>query len=239
MCARYTMKTGAQTIRDLFSLAELPPEAPGMGIFAPTDIGLILTADEDGHRHGQLARWGLVPFWSKDPTGGSRMINARSETVFEKPAFRESILKRRCLVPADSFYEWTEASIQAGLFGENEPPKKGKTRKQPHRIGTRGHEPFAMAGLFDRWKSADGEVLTTYTVLTCPPNALAAELHDRMPVILPKEAYEDWLDSSLKDAASISLWMTPYPAEDMVSVAVPVDEPFPERGEGPGLSTAR
>lgn len=229
MCARYTLKTGAQTILDLFQLAELPPDIPGIGTIAPTDMGLVITASEDGPRHGALAKWGLVPFWSKDSTGGARMINARSETVFEKPAFREPILRRRCLVPADSFFEWTEAPVQTGLFGEDPAPRKGKPRKQPYRIGVKGG-PFAMAGLFDRWKSPSGEVLTTYTVLTCSPNELVAPLHDRMPVILPSEAYDLWLDSRVQSPEAIASLLAAFPADRMEAVAVPSDEPFPSRG---------
>ena len=127
-------------------------------------------------------RWGLIPFWAKDPSIGSKLINARAETILEKPSFKQSFKRRRCLVPADSFYEWKASET-------------GK-KKTPFRIFLKNQPIFSMAGLWDLWKSPAGEIVHSFTIITTTPNEMMIEIHDRMPVILAKEMEKFWLEAS-------------------------------------------
>jgi putative SOS response-associated peptidase YedK len=144
-------------------------------------------------------RWGLIPSWARDPSGAARMINARSETASSKPAFRDSLKSRRCLVPADGFYEWT---------------KTGKG-KQPYCFEVNDGQLFAFAGIWDRWKDPNGKAIETCSILTTTPNALTAPVHDRMPVILDPDSYYLWLDPGMKDVAAASELLKPYDASLM------------------------
>jgi putative SOS response-associated peptidase YedK len=157
----------------------------------------------EGDRVIQLLRWGLVPFWAKDPSIGSQMINARAETLAEKPAFRNALKKRRCLVLADGFYEW----------------KKAPTGKIPMRITLASGEPFAFAGLWENWDTPDGDVLRTFTIVTTTPNALLEPIHNRMPVILRPEHEPLWMDNAADPAAWLDV-LRPYPAELMTAYPV-------------------
>jgi putative SOS response-associated peptidase YedK len=141
-----------------------------------------------------MMRWGLIPSWTGDPAIGARTINARSETAASKPSFREPLQRRRCLIPADGFYEWQRA---------------GKA-KQPFCFEVGNGEIFAFAGLWDRWRGQDGQVVETCTILTTTPNKLLADVHDRMPVILAPNHYDRWLDPSMQDAASAVGLLTPF-----------------------------
>lgn len=164
---------------------------------APTQ-DLAVISSEDPHALS-FYRWGLIPRWAKDPSIGNKMINARAETVTEKPAFRASFRNRRCLVPADGFYEW----------------KKSGTRKIPYRIGLLDGSPFSMAGLWDKWVSPDGEIIHSFSILTTVPNQLMKEIHDRMPVILEPAAEKIWLgDTTQKELMEL---LRPYPAEAMAA----------------------
>ena len=154
-------------------------------------------------RKSPAFRWGLVPGWAKDPKMGNRMINARSETVAEKPAFKGAFQRRRCLIPADGFFEWK---------------RNGKSRT-PYHIHLTGHEPFAMAGLWERWRSADGDQLDSCAILTTRPNSLMETLHDRMPVILDSTAIESWLEPSTPED-ELKAMTAPYPAEKMAAYPV-------------------
>jgi putative SOS response-associated peptidase YedK len=158
-------------------------------------------------RKVELFQWGLIPSWAKDPAIGSRMINARAETLDEKPAFRSSFKRHRCVILADGFFEWKKA-----LEGKKE-------TKQPYHIGLKDDLPFAFAGLWDHWSSPDGGERRTCTIVTTTPNKLMAEIHDRMPVILDKTAMWDWLDP---EATSIALHalLKPFPARQMKVYAV-------------------
>lgn len=209
MCGRFTFATAPQALVELFGLDEVPDLTPRYNI-APSQgapVVRVVLAGEQQRRELRLLRWGLVPSWAKDPAVGNRMINARSETAASKPAFRAAFKRRRCLVLADGFYEW-----QA----------RGKGRgKQPHLIRLRHGGPFAFAGLWERWREApDGEELHTCTLLTCAPNELVAPIHDRMPVILPPEAYAPWLDPELQDVAQLQQLLRPYPAGEMEAFPV-------------------
>ena len=147
-------------------------------------------------RELSLVRWGLIPSWAKDPSVAARMINARSETAATKPAFRDALKSRRCLIPADGFYEW----------------KKTARGKQPYCFEVRDRELFAFAGLWDRWRDASGEWLETSSILTTTPNAVASAIHDRMPVILDPDRYDLWLDPGMKDTAAASDLLKPCDA---------------------------
>lgn len=141
----------------------------------------------DGHRNVSLARWGLVPFWAKDASISYKLINARGETAAQKPAFRQSFAMRRCLVPADGFYEWS----------------KLQKIKRPFHLGMSDDSLFAFAGVWDAWRSPEGNVLESCTILTTTPNSLVSDLHDRMPVIIPREYYEQWLRAPASEAAKL------------------------------------
>ena len=179
MCGRFTLRAPASVIAEQFALFEVPPFTARFNI-APTQPvpvirmrpGPSLRARR-GSRELVWLRWGLVPGWAKDPAIGSRLINARAETAAEKPAFRTALRQRRCLVAADGFYEWQQA---------------GRT-KQPYFIHLRDDRPFAFAGLWEAWEGADHAWLETCTLLTTGPNDVVRPIHDRMPVILPPQAY--------------------------------------------------
>ena len=141
-------------------------------------------------------RWGLIPSWAKDMTIGTRTLNARSETVTKTPAFRDSILRKRCLIPADAFYEW----------------RKMGSVKQPYCFEVGEGETFALAGLWDQWQSPDGKIIESCTILTTGPNSLVADIHDRMPVIVPPDKYDLWLDPDVTNFEVIRDILKPYDA---------------------------
>lgn len=203
MCGRFSLSVTEEALAAQFALEDLPEIAPRFNI-APTQETVVIRARESGAREAALMRWGLVPFWAKDRKIGSRMINARSETAAEKPAYRAAFKRRRCLVPADGFYEW----------------RRENGAKQPYRIVAGAGEPFAMAGLWERWdKDPDGELLS-FTVLTTSPNELVAPIHDRMPVILEPEDYATWLDPSVDDRGALEALLDAYPAAAMEAYPV-------------------
>ncbi len=201
MCGRFTIFADPERLAERFQ-ASLPEAGlqPRYNAAPTQHLPVILN---DGPRAIQLLQWGLIPFWAKDPTIGSRMINARSETLAEKPAFRTAFKKRRCLVLADGFYEW----------------QKTATGKQPMRITLASGEPFAMAGLWEMWNAPDGSPLRTFTIVTGEPNELVAPIHNRMPAILLPEHEAIWLDN----AAEPAIWqhiLRPYPAGRMSACPV-------------------
>lgn len=180
MCGRFTLKTPAVEVGRLFQLTldasfELPPRYN----IAPTQRIAAVRSTEVGPRELVMLRWGLVPPWADDLKIGSRMLNARSETVATSRAFRPAFQKRRCLIVADGFYEWR--------------PEPGSARKTPMYMTAEGGEPFAFAGLWEHWKGADGVVVETCTILTTSANEFMRTIHDRMPVIVPPAAHEAWL----------------------------------------------
>jgi putative SOS response-associated peptidase YedK len=176
-----------------------PVLAPRYNI-APTQS--VIVVGDDGERYLKQMRWGLIPSWAKDESIGNRMINARAETIAEKPAFRAALKKRRCLIPADGFYEW----------------KKGETSKapkQPFCIRLKSKEPFGFAGLWEHWTSPDGEEVLSCTIITTEVNELLKEVHHRMPVILPREAEAVWLDPKIQDTDKLLPLLKPYPSDEM------------------------
>ncbi len=170
---------------------------------APTQQ--VLTVVNDGENHARYMRWGLIPSWAKDASIGSRMINARAETLAEKPSFRSAFKRRRCLVLADSFYEW----------------KKTGSGKTPMRIMLRSGEPFAFAGIWESWTNPDDERVLSCTIVTAEPNSFMESIHDRMPVILSREAEEVWLDQSIEDTAMLGSLLVPYADEELDAYEVP------------------
>lgn len=193
MCARYVFYSG-KSFADEFGVLPLPDLTPSYNV-APTDPVAAVVLHE-GERQAKILRWGLVPYWSKDAKGASRLINARCEGIEEKPSFRSAFAKRRCLLAADGFFEWRDEN---GI-------------KQPYYL-TADRHPFAFAGLYEYWKGPDGP-LETCTLVTTTPNELAAQVHDRMPVILAREEYELWLDPETPTPILAQL-LNPYPAELM------------------------
>ena len=202
MCGRFHLATPPEDVATIFGLEVVPSFTPRYNI-APTQIVGVVRAAEGGTREWAPMRWGLVPSWAKDPTIGNRMINARSETAAEKPAFRAAFRRRRCLVPADGFYEWRKLDDEA---------------KQPMEIRLAGAGPFGMAGLWEHWESPDGD-LETFTILTCAANERLRAIHDRMPVILEREQWGRWLDPALgedaRDRDALASMLDPYPADEI------------------------
>jgi putative SOS response-associated peptidase YedK len=181
---------------------------------APTQEVLVVREPERGEREAAMLRWGLIPSWSKEVQGGAPMINARGETVAEKPSFRTSLRKRRCLIPADGFYEWQQA-----------PGASARDKKQPYYIHRRDGRPFAFAGLWESWTpkdAPDSERLTleSCTIVTTAANATLAPLHDRMPVILTETDYATWLDPAIQDPAAVSPLIGPCGEDELVAEPV-------------------
>lgn len=204
MCGRYSLSCSAEHLAAHFGLLEAPVHQARYNI-APTQPVLIIRADAENQRRlAEHVAWGLIPRWADDPQIGSRMINARSETAAEKPAFRGSMRYRRCLVPADGFYEW----------------KAVADGKQPLRIRRADGRLFAFAGLFEHWTGPNGEQIDSCTILTTSPNALIKPIHDRMPVILEPADYAPWLDRDNQDRREVEPLLKPYAAGDLDMVAV-------------------
>ena len=203
MCGRYQLKTEAGRLAELFHALHVEGAellVPRYNIAPGTPV--LVVRDTPTGRRIEHVRWGLVPSWADDPKIGYRMINARSETAATKPGFRGAMKYRRCIVPCSGFYEWK---------------KIDKKTKQPHHITVQGADAFGLAGLWERWQDSDGNELQTMAILTCAPNEMMADLHDRMPVILPAETYDAWLDADQQDAAKAARMLKPYPAERMAA----------------------
>lgn len=203
MCGRFVSASPPDELANYFG-TQLPDQElePNFNV-APTREIYVVRA-RDGHRQLSSLRWGLVPFWAKDRKIGSKMINARSETVLDKPAYRRAIRRRRCLIPADGFYEWAKVA--------------GHKKKQPYYIHRTDGEPIVFAGVWERWSPPvgaddeleEGETLETCTILTCAPNETMAAIHNRMPVLLPPSAWDDWL-ADTEDMSVIEELMVPAP----------------------------
>jgi putative SOS response-associated peptidase YedK len=198
MCGRYFPPRGTAAVARYFETVNpLPNLAPSWNR-APTQDGLVVRRHpETGARHLDALRWGLVPRWAKDPSVGSRMINARSESLAEKPAFRDAFARRRCIVTADGFYEWRT---------------EGKA-KQPFAVAMADGSPMPLAGLWEGWRAPDGTVLRTYTIVTGEANAKLSALHHRMPVILPRAAWPLWLGEEEADEGALLDLLRPCPPE--------------------------
>ncbi|MGQ4647337.1 SOS response-associated peptidase family protein [Lyngbya aestuarii] len=202
MCGRFSQTQSAEVIAQAFQIAEVPPLTPRYNIAPTQSVGTILQTPEQQQRQFRMLRWGLIPSWAKDAKIGARLINARTETVAEKPAFRSAFKRRRCLVIADGFYEWQK--------------HEGKKQKQPFYFRLKDEQPFAFAGLWEHWQDADGSEVESCTILTTEPNNLTRPIHNRMPVIIEPKDYPLWLDSEVKKSELLQPLLHPYPPEEMI-----------------------
>ncbi len=220
MCGRFTLHTPREILTRRFQVDLDAPDLTARYNIAPTQPVLTVRQARDGQRRAEEMRWGLVPHWAKDPRIGARMINARSETAADKPAFRDALRHRRCLVPADGFYEWAPA---------------GRGPKQPLHIARPDHGLFAFAGLFERWRALDESWLETCTLLTTDSNRRLASIHDRMPVILPPADWVLWLDPAVHDPERLQALLVPAPegALEATAVGVRVNKPEHDDAECP------
>ena len=204
MCGRFTLTVDPAELQEQFENYNFPPKyAPRFNV-APTQP--VLAIPNDGENTADFFVWGLIPMWAKDPGIGSRLINARGETLAEKPAFRGSLKYKRCLILADGFYEWKSAEV-----------RKSKT---PYFIHMKDHKPFAFAGLWDSWNSPDGSLVKSCTIITTEPNELVSLVHNRMPVILHPRDYAKWLDTSPQTPDQLKPLIKPFPTEEMTAYPV-------------------
>jgi putative SOS response-associated peptidase YedK len=204
MCGRFTLRHSADQLAARFDVQENALDVEPRYNIAPSQPVVAVT-QPDGARHLEAMKWGLVPFWAKDPAIGNRMINAKAETVAEKPAFKHAFQRRRCLIPADGFYEW----------------KKLPDGKQPMLIHRKADDLFAFAGLWEEWNDPgagpDAPPLRTCTIITVAPNAVVAPIHDRMPAILRPEDETHWLDPSIRDGRALLDLLGPYAQEETMN----------------------
>jgi len=199
MCGRFTLTVNPDELEKTFSEYTFPSKfAPRFNI-APTQP--VLAIPNDDKHEADFFVWGLIPMWAKDPAIGNRLINARGETLAEKPAFRGSLKYKRCLILADGFYEWKGAP--------------GRKTKTPFFIHMKDRKPFAFAGLWDSWNSPDGSLIKSCTIITTEPNDLTAIIHNRMPVILHPRDYAKWLDPAPQTPEHLKPLIKPFPAEEM------------------------
>ncbi len=239
MCGRITLTAEPQIIAAEFGIATVPALSPRYNISPSQPVATILARESGAQRILKMMRWGLIPSWAKDASIGNKLINARSETVSQKPAFRQAFRHRRCLIAADGFYEWA---------------RSGKQR-QPFYFQRAERQPFGLAGLWETWQSPTGDQIESCTILTTSANALMAPIHQRMPVILAPEAYEEWLRAPAERAQDLAGtlapcpedWLDVYPVDPMVNrpdcdtpacieaVKVPADEPLDGDDDGEQL----
>lgn len=201
MCGRYSLRSSIEEIAAALgvknvAVEELPPRFN----IAPTQA-VAVVRERGGERELQMLKWGLVPSWAKDVSIGSRLINARAETVTEKPSFRDAFKHRRLLIPSDGFYEW----------------RREGARKQPFYFRMKDERPFAFAGLWERWQGEAGETLETCTILTTEANDILRPVHDRMPVIIAPGDYQLWLDTEMVTTGKLMPLLRPYPAQEMTA----------------------
>jgi len=217
MCGRFTLTVDPARLQDAFADYTFPAKfAPRFNIVPSQPI---LAIPNDGKNAADFFVWGLIPSWAKDPSMGNRLINARGETIAEKPSFRGALKYKRCLILADGFYEW-----------KSQPGTKAKV---PHFIFLKSRRPFAFAGLWDEWLSPDGGSVRSATIITTEPNELMAAIHNRMPVILPPSAYAQWLDPAPQTPDRLLPLLQPFPAEEMSAhpVSTLVNSPSNDRAE--------
>jgi len=215
MCGRFALIASAPRLARLLGLVQVPEMAPRYNI-APSQPVAAVRATPDGARRMDMLRWGLIPAWAKGPKPDYRMINAKAETLAERPAFRVAFRRRRCLIPADGFYEW----------------QRLKDRKQPFYISRRDDDPLAFAGLWEQWSGDGDPVVESCTIMTTTANETVAPVHERMPVILEPGDFERWLDPSLGDVRLLQPLLRPWDPEALQALPVSsfVNSP---RNEGP------
>ena len=193
MCGRYTLKAPRDAVAEAFDLADVPPLLPRFNIAPTQPVPVVRLDPASGERSLALLQWGLIPSWADDPAIGNRLINARAETVADKPAFRTAFQKRRCLVVADGFYEW-----------------KRENAKTPYYFRLKAENPFAFAGLYERWEKGD-EPVESCTLITCQANGVVGAVHNRMPVILKPDDYARWLDTERPRSEALMQLLAPLP----------------------------
>lgn len=217
MCGRFTLTVDPSEMEDTFDKFSFPKKfAPRYNI-APSQP--VLAIPNDAKNKADFFVWGLIPSWSKDPSIGNKLINARGETIAEKPSFRGGFKYKRCLIPADGFYEWKAQS--------------GAKTKIPYFIHMKNSKPFAFAGLWDEWQSPDGGAVRTCTIITTEPNELMSALHNRMPVILNSDDFDQWLDPAPQTPDHLLHLIKPFPADKMSAypVSTLVNKPDNDRPE--------
>ncbi len=217
MCGRFTLQITHELLAEIFDLPEVPVYQPRYNI-APTQQVAVIRQAAAGSNRLEFQRWGLIPSWAKDKSIGSKMINARAESVAEKPTFRHAIRYRRCLVVASGFFEWREED----------------GHKTPLYVRLKDGSPMVFAGIWEQWKSPEGETVESCAILTTNANKLIEPLHDRMPVILHPAEYSLWLDRSVTDPEKLKTLYQPYPADlmEMWPVSPLVNSP---RNDSPEL----
>jgi putative SOS response-associated peptidase YedK len=204
MCGRFTLTVDAESIQMTFPWLKVPESIPPRYNITPSQP--VAAVANTGEKELEFFIWGLIPSWAKDPKIGNRLINARGETLGEKPSFRSAYRRRRCLIIADGFYEWVK--------------QPGQKLKSPYYIQLESKKPFAFAGLWEIWHDPDGSALKTTTIITTEPNEMISRIHARMPVIIEKEAYEEWLDPEEKSPEELNKYLKPYHAEGMIQFPV-------------------
>lgn len=208
MCGRYALSSSSAQLIEHFQLLSCPEYGARYNIAPQSHIPIIRYKPDVG-RVGQLVKWGLVPSWAEDPSIGNKLTNARGETVAEKPSFRSSFARHRCLIPASGFYEWKAITVD------------GRVRKQPYYIHPTNPEGFfAFAGLLAAWKLPEGDTIVSTCIITTGPNEVMLPIHDRMPVILQPEQFDAWLDPSNNNVEALETMLRPCQAEQMDAYAV-------------------
>src|SRR4030066_471908 len=204
MCGRFTLSIDPYHLQEAFPWAVIPDDLPPRYNIAPSQPVAVIP--NTGDNAVALYKWGLIPSWSKDPAIGDRMINARSESLAEKPSFRNAYRRRRCLILADGFYEWKQ--------------NPGLKTKQPTYIRLKNNIPFAFAGLWELWTSPDGSEIGLCTIIKTQPNSLLEPVHNRMPVILSPDSYRQWLSTEDQQANQLNDLLVPYSPDEMVAYSV-------------------
>lgn len=199
MCARYSIGFTEKQVRDLFNLEPEEPVEARYNVAPTQDVPAVIEGRDDHKRHLQTFKWGLVPSWSDDLKIATKLINARSETIFEKPAFREAARRHRCLIPAMGFYEWRS---------------EGK-KKQPYFFRLKSGKPMAFAGLYETKRLAGDQRLRTCTIVTCAPNELVKPFHDRMPAVVREEDFNEWLSKSVESPKDLLPILVPFSESEM------------------------
>ncbi|MFZ1027252.1 MAG: SOS response-associated peptidase [Limnoraphis robusta] len=209
MCGRFSLSCSAEQIAEIFLLSEIPELTPRYNI-APTQfIATVSQNSKSENRQFNWMRWGLIPSWAKDTKMGAKLINARVETVTEKASFRQAIRQRRCLILADGFYEW----------------QTEKDQKQPYYFHLENHQPFAFAGLWERWKSPENQEIISCTILTTEAHEEMRSIHHRQPIIIPENLYSQWLNPQLTEPQEILPLLTSQAALKHYPVNLVVNKP--------------
>jgi putative SOS response-associated peptidase YedK len=219
MCGRYSQRQSADVIAKAFEVDNVPALEPRYNIAPTQSVPTVLQPSVSQAWQFKMLYWGLIPKWAKDSKIGAKLINARAETVAEKPSFRSAFRKRRCLVLADGFYEWQQ--------------QENKKQKQPYYFRLNDGQPFAFAGLWEQWEDVSGEAIDSCTLLTTDANELMRPVHNRMPVILNPKDYERWLDPEVKEPEQLQPLLRPYSTQEMLAypVSTAVNKPSNDNAE--------